>query len=108
MVPKAKEILFSRKKFTISRKKCIQDLKAIYQNMCKKAYHIYLIYDQFVWYSLLLTPSNCLIHPLLSKFEPICEMQPTVLIVLISRSVTSSSETCEQFVYYSGENETVI
>ena len=51
----------------------IQDLKVINQEACEKAYHIYLMHDQwltFLWYSLLLlSPSSCLIHPLLFKFE---------------------------------------
>jgi len=44
----------------------IQDLKVIYQDTCKKGYHIYSMYDQlltFIWYSPLLTPSSCLIQP---------------------------------------------
>ena len=38
----------------------------------QKAYHIYSVYDRlltFICYSLLLTPSSCLMHPLLFKFE---------------------------------------
>ena len=74
MVPTAKEILFSR---TFPGQnyhfpgQSIQDLKVINQDMCEKAYHIYSTYVRFfifLWYSLLLTPSSCLIHPLLFKF----------------------------------------
>jgi len=49
----------------------IQDLKVINQDMSKKAYHIYSMYDRlliFLLHSLLLTPFSCLIHSLLSKF----------------------------------------
>jgi len=49
----------------------IQDLKVVYQNACKKGYQIYSMYDRvltFFWYSLLLTSSSCLIHPLLFKY----------------------------------------
>ena len=51
--------------------KDIVHLKIINQDMCEKAYHIYSMYDQllnFLWYSLLLNPSSCLIHPLLFTF----------------------------------------
>jgi len=56
---------------TIFQDKSIQDLKVIYQYMSKKVYPIYSLYDRlltFLWYSLLLTPSICLTHPLLFKF----------------------------------------
>ena len=50
MVPTAKETLFSRTfpglfqdKITIFREQSIQDLKLINQDMCRKAYHIYLM-----------------------------------------------------------------
>jgi len=74
MVPTAKKILFSR---TFSGKifqfpgQSLQDLKVINQDMHEKVYHIYLMYDQlltFLWYSLILAPSSCLIHTLLFKF----------------------------------------
>ena len=73
MVPTAKEILFSRifpGQNDHFPGQSIQDLKVINQDMCEKAY-IYSMYDRllkFLCYSLLLTPSSCLIHPLLFKF----------------------------------------
>ena len=66
----SKKILFPGQNYHFPGKSK-QDLKVINQDMCKKAYHIYSIYDRllkFVWYSLLLKPSSCLIHPLLFKF----------------------------------------
>jgi len=75
MVPTAKEILYSRTfpglfqdKITIFEDKVY---KTINQDMCEKAYNIYSMYNRllkFLWYSLLLTHSNCPIHALLFKF----------------------------------------
>ena len=74
MVPAAKEMLLSR---TFPGQnyhfpgQSIQDLKVINWDTREKAYHICSMYDQllkFLWYSLLLAPSICLIHPLLFKF----------------------------------------
>ena len=42
MVPKAKEIFFSRTEYKI------KDLKVINQDMCKKGYYIYSLYDQIL------------------------------------------------------------
>jgi len=71
MVPTAKEILFYRtfpgQNYYLPGQ-IIQDLKVINQEMCKKVYHIYSMYDRLLiclWYSLLLTPYSCLIHSFL-------------------------------------------
>ena len=71
MVSTAKEIYFPGQNCHFPGQ-TIQDLKVIYQDMCEKAFHIYSMYDQLLtivilWYSLL-TPSSCLINPLLFKF----------------------------------------
>jgi len=59
MVSTAKEMLLSRifsgQNYHFPGQST-QDLKVINRDMCEKAYYIYSMYDQFLWYSLLPHP----------------------------------------------------
>ena len=70
MVLTTREILFSRTKLPFSRTRYKKDLKVINLDMCEKAFDIsYDALSTFLWYSLHVAPSNCLIHQLFFKFE---------------------------------------
>ena len=76
MVLTAKEILFPAHNYHLLGQN-IQDVKVINQDMCEKPINNQLL--KFVWYSLVLTPSSCLINPFLFKFELTKEYQDYIL-----------------------------
>ena len=74
MAPRPKGMLFSRTfpgQIYDFRRQSIPDLKVTNKDVSKK----YIIFIQRMadychfWYSLLLTPSSCLVHPVLFKFK---------------------------------------